>query len=375
MVIADLPETAAFLSYEPNFTRMATLAESFIQYEALIVIGHGGSVTSFMAMTYSLIEKMNKRVYVVSTVDPDYITRIKKITKPQNTLVIAISKSGETVTQIEALLQFTEYPLLCITGLVGPFADIAGKMNAKLVQHPPIGGRFTAFTEVALLPALLCGIDVKTIFTAGRKVHHEYAKDNSAWHAASVIYQLEQDGKTDVFMSFYNNALFELNGLIIQLCHESFGKQGKGQTYFAHEGPESQHHTNQRFFGGPKNIIGWFSSVDVPLQDMTTTVPESVANITLKESTLGLLGNIPLSAALQYERQATMEHAQIVGIPLVHTSLPARTEESIGEFIAFWQLYAVYSASLRGVNPFDQPEVEESKRISFAKRLGYKGQR
>jgi glucose-6-phosphate isomerase len=41
--------------------------------------------------------------------------------------------------------------------------------------------------------------------------------------------------------------------------------------------------------------------------------------------------------------------------------------------MAFWQLYAVYSSLLRNVDPFDQPQVEGSKKISFDKRLQYKG--
>ena len=76
---------------------------------------------------------------------------------------------------------------------------------------------------------------------------------------------------------------------------------------------------------------------------------------------------------MDFEAQGTMEDARISGIPLLHLSVAGFTADEIGQLLAFWQLYAVYSSVLRGVNPFDQPQVENSKNISFDKRLGYKG--
>ena len=86
-----------------------------------------------------------------------------------------------------------------------------------------------------------------------------------------------------------------------------------------------------------------------------------------------MLNKVPLGAAMQFELEGTLEDAKIKSIPVVHMSLPNRDPLVIGELIAFWQMYAIYSAILRDVNAFDQPAVENSKNISFNKRLGYKG--
>ncbi|HEX3099674.1 MAG TPA: hypothetical protein VHQ41_01735 [Patescibacteria group bacterium] len=368
-----LPESPAFLSAELNYGVIEKIASQYEQYENLLVIGHGGSVSSFYGIYHALKEQSKKQAYVLSTIDPDYILELKKFLNPENTLVIAVSKSGETVTQIEALLQFQDFPLLFITGVVGPLAELGTKLNAQAVLHLPISGRFTGLTEVAMVPAALCGFDIRAMHEAAQKMYAQYNSENDATRAASIMHQLELQGIVDVFMPIYDSHLYGMSNLIIQLCHESFGKDGKGQTYFAHHAPESQHHTNQRFFGGRKNIAGWFMSSDKPLQDLTTKVPEAAEDITLKDDTLAVLDNIPLSVALQAELHGTVEAAKLKNIPVFNQCLTQRTASEVGALIAFWQLYAVYSSVLRGVNPFDQPEVETSKKISFDKRLQEKG--
>lgn len=371
-----LPEPPAFISYQPNFERIASVVQKYEQYKNIIVVGHGGSITSSAGFAAALIEKTSysgKRFIAVSTIDPDYLARVKLQYSKENSVVVAISKSGETVTQIEALTQFLDYPMICITGDSGPLAAIAKQVGAETVPHPVIGGRYTGLTEVGLLPAALLGLNVQAIFEGGSAVYKNYAEENNAWQAASIMHELEtKQGIVDVFVPFYDSALFGISNLIVQLCHESFGKDGKGQTYFGHDAPESQHHTNQRFFGGRKNIAGWFTSVEHALQDTRTQIPDDLEGIKLKSGTLQDLDHIPLHTALQFECEATIEDAHISGIPVVHQAILRRDEANIGALIAFWQLYAVYSSVLRQVDPFDQPQVENSKKISFAKRLQYK---
>ena len=76
---------------------------------------------------------------------------------------------------------------------------------------------------------------------------------------------------------------------------------------------------------------------------------------------------------MEYELTATLEDAKINSIPVAHLSISGFGAEEIGLLMAFWQLYAVYSSILRQVDPFDQPQVENSKNISFNKRLAFKG--
>jgi glucose-6-phosphate isomerase len=369
----SLPIDVEFLSYTPDFGIMEQLAAKYAGYKKILIIGHGGSITSFQAIYGALESQATKLAYFLSTVDPDDIAWLKQQLSPEDTLVIAISKSGETTTQIEAVSEFLDYPLLFVTGEGTPLAQIAKARGGEIVAHPSVGGRFTAFTEVALLPAALCGFDVKATFAAGRKMHQQFQADNLAWQAASVFAQLEEKGYVDVFLPFYSHSLFGSSNLIVQLCHESFGKDGKGQTYFAHESPESQHHTNQRFLGGRQNMAGFFTSLDhFTSSDSKISIPAELQAIPMKNSTLAALDGIPFENAMHYELEGTLEDAKERGIPAAHLSVERLDPAGIGEYLAFWQLYAVYSSLLRGVNPFDQPAVENSKKISFEKRLKFK---
>lgn len=363
-----LPEPP-FLDYRPDFQAIKDIAAKHQVYENLLVIGHGGSITSFMAMYGAFKPESSKKVFFLSTVDPDYITALKTALPIADTLVVAISKSGENTTQMEALMQFLDYPLLLITSPGSPLVPVGEKLNATIVDHPAIGGRYSGLTEVALLPAALCGFDIEALSDGAKSVYGKYSSDNEAWQAASVMYQAEQQGYVDVFLPVYSSRLFPLSNLIVQLCHESFGKQGKGQTYIAHEAPESQHHTNQRFFGGRKNIAGFAVSVDQPEHELRTIIPTELQDISYKGKTLAALNSIKLSDALRFELEGVLEDARIKNIPMAHVSIEQLTFYDLGKLIAFWQLYAVYGSVLREVNPFDQPEVENSKQISFAKRL------
>lgn len=367
-----ISEIPGFINYKPDFELIKSLQEEYKDFKNILVIGHGGSITSFYGMYNALRAQANKKAYFLSTVDPDYIFELKSKLKTQDTLVIAISKSGETVTQIEMLSQFFDFPLLFIAGKDSPLKTIAEKIGAKIIIHPVIGGRFTGLTEVALIPAAIVGLNVHSLYKGAKNFYDIFAKDNLAFKSASVMYQLEQKGFVDVFMPFYSHGLFSMSNIIVQLCHESFCKNGKGQTYFAHESPESQHHTNQRFFGGQKNICGFFTSTTSAHNNLVAVYPPQLHSVNLKGRELFDINKIPLQAALECELIGTMEDARIQGIPLIHITVSAITEENIGGLLAFWQLYAVYASLLRGVNPFDQPQVENSKKLSFNKRLAYK---
>lgn len=364
----NLPD-APFLSYQPDLAEIKRAWQEFGGFKNILVIAHGGSVTSFLGMYQAL--GTSKRVVTLSTTDPEYIAQLKKELPKHETLVLTISKSGENVTQLEATLQFIDYPLLFITGKGSTLEQIGKKAGAKIIEHPPIGGRYTAFTEVGLIPAAICGLDFENLLAGGKEMHAKYQQENSAMQAAQVFYKLEQDGYVDVFLPFYSHYLFPFSNLIVQLCHESFGKEGKGQSFIAAESPESQHHTNQRFFGGRKNIAGFFTKLESFRTDLTTAVPDAMREIPIKDGALANLDAIPLSYSMHSEFQGTFEDAKINNIPCAVLNVGEISPREIGAYIAFWQMFAVYSAVLREVNPFDQPEVENSKAISWRNRKNF----
>src|SRR5687767_957320 len=85
--LSDLPDSPAFLLYQPDFERIKKTAEQFSDKKHLIIIGHGGSISSFVGMYAVLKEQSTKQVHIVSTIDPDYLAEVKKIALPAESLV------------------------------------------------------------------------------------------------------------------------------------------------------------------------------------------------------------------------------------------------------------------------------------------------
>ena len=164
-----------------------------------------------------------------------------------------------------------------------------------------------------------------------------------AKHLALELWRAENAGYTEVFMPIYAHALSGVGELIVQLVHESYCKAGRGQTILWAGAPESQHHTNQRYFGGRENIVGLSICVGNFQEDAR------------------LAGGVTCTEFLQMEHAGVVAEAESRGTPHMVLTLDSLAAAEVCSLIALWQWAAVYGGLLRGVNPFDQPAVEGSK--------------
>ncbi len=365
----DLP---LFAQYTPDFKSIDKLAKKYKSKKNIIVIGNGGSITSFHYFFTAL--RTNKNIFIVSTMEPDELSDIKKKCNKKDTIIIAVSKSGNTVGVIESLLYFIDFPSVIIIteNKKSAIKQIQEKRNYDYIEHPPIGGRYSGFTPSGLLPAAIAGLDVRGIWKGASKAYKSYnpkAKNNLALKLASVFYELDKKKYNEIFMPIYSSRLIGSINIITQLIHESVGKNRKGQTLLATYAPESQHHTNQRFFGGKKNMIGCFIVVDEFKNKYDRVeVLKELKDVDLRDGKLSDIDNNYYSQALQYEYLGTKEDAKNNKIPNITIHIKKITPESVGEYLAFWHYVTVYNCVLNGVDPFNQPQVESSKAISFKLR-------
>ena len=328
-------------------------------FENVVIIGNGGSISSFQAFAICC----QKNSYIVDSMDPALIRKTKRLCPPANTIVVAISKSGTTLGVIESLMAFTNYKVVVVTeGEEGALRQIAKKMEWQIVEHPNVSGRYSGATAAGLFPALLCGFKVGT-FIEGIKSGYTYKHE--AYSLAKYYYDLEHKGYLEVYVSAYSWLLKNSRTLIVQLMHETVCKEGKGQTFYFAEAPESQHHTNQRFFGGKRNIIGTFITSKTWWDDKKIEVPKILEGLELKGLQLKKLNDISYQQALNAEYHGTKTEADRLGIPNITIELEDINNQTVGELLAFWQLVAFYSAILRDVNPFDEPAVTNSKNITI----------
>jgi glucose-6-phosphate isomerase len=169
---------------------------------------------------------------------------------------------------------------------------------------------------------------------------------NMAKALALELWHAELGGYTELFLPVYCKALSGLGELVVQLVHESYCKSGKGQTVIFAEAPECQHHTNQRYFGGRRNMGAL--SIRVKSYENDTALREDVS----------------ASDFLDLEHAGVAADADRRGTPHMTLTLDILGSEDVTFAIALWQWVAVYGGLLRKVNPFDQPSVEGSKRTT-----------
>ncbi|MFB6291883.1 MAG: hypothetical protein ABEI58_00650 [Candidatus Nanohaloarchaea archaeon] len=371
--VQELPKyhVPEFAKYEPDLEKIREEAENH-EYENLVVIGNGGSITSFRAYLYAFLPETDVDVRMVTTMDPDYLNRLSRELDPENTLVMPVSKSGETVGVLESLLYFMkrEYDVFGVTG-GGALKDILDARGYGYMEHPDIGGRFSGATETALVPAAFAGMPVEEIRKGAEKMYEKLSPKkqyNPALNFASALYDAERNGYEQVFTGFYSTRMFGFYPLFVQLMHETVCKDGEGQTVFGDHGPEFQHHTNQRIFGGKENVLPVFFRTDTHEHE-EVQVPEDLKDIEVRGEKLGALNGRNLQDSLEAEYQGVKDALDEEGIPNLTVNVTELSHESAGMLLAFMQYVAVYSAWLREVEPFTQPDVERSKKIGFDERF------
>ncbi len=347
--------------YREDLYALIPKLEKFAKYNKLVVIGNGGSITSYDAYYGAL--NPQKESATIWTMEPDYIEKIQKKFKSEDTIVIAISKSGNTLGLIEALAAFSDYDILAVTNPEeGTLSQMAKTMGWEIIPHPPIGGRFSGGTSSAFVPSQLVGIDTKKVQNG---MIDGYKMKDLAYSLSKYYFELEKQGYNEVYVPIYSEALRSFQNLIVQLMHESACKDGNGQTFYAALSPEAQHHTNQRFLGGKKSVIGTFITVKNANNDRKISLDEKIKDIPYKSGTLDVIDGLSLQTGLLAEYHGTKLDADEKNVPNVTIEIDRICEESVGELVSFWHLVAFYSSIMRGVNPFDQPAVERSKDITL----------
>ena len=372
----------AFAEYKPPFDEIEAICKEYMEYKNVIVIGNGGSITTFKGYYNALKGRFtnDKKAFFVDSAEPDKLNAISEEAFVKDSIVIPVSKSGTNTQMTESFLYFFNkgYKILGMTSKdSGALHEIFERNQIEYLEHPPIGGRYSGMTPTAFLPAYICGMDIHKIFDGAKEMYEKCApsievEKNPALKISAICYLLDKKGYDQIFMPIYSSKVEGFITLLMQLLHESSGKNGKGQTLVGVGAPESQHHTNQRFFGGPKNMIGLF--VRVKNQDDEKTkveIKDNIKDIPYRDGTLEALNGVPYAKGHEFEYNGTKTDATNNNIPNMTITLDKADPYNIGEFVALWHYIAVYSSWLRGVDPFNQPEVEAAKNLSFESRKSY----
>ena len=317
------------------------------------------------------------RVHFIDNLDPmSFETLLAKLPLATSRFV-AISKSGgtaetlmQTIATLSALKQAgldARNAFLGISEPVKPgkrngLRDLLGKHQAAMLDHDPgVGGRFSALTNVGLLPAAILGLDIAAIRKgAAAALAPVLAKKKpvevpAAVGAALGVALAESKGKTISVVMAYADRLERFTHWYVQLWSESLGKDGKGTTPVGALGPVDQHSQVQLYLGGPRDKM--FTVVSVAGAGLGPRIDKELAMLAGEPG----LGGKTIGDLASAEARATADTLAKNGCPVRTIAIPKLDEESLGELLMHFMLETIVAARLLGVDAFDQPAVEEGK--------------
>jgi len=354
-------------------------------FRNIVVLGTGGSSLSGQAL--AAIKGNNNAAEInlcfADNIDPHSFSAMLAGIDIERSFFLTISKSGDTLETIAQFLICFDYVakavgrekaarhfLIITMPKESSMAALGEQYGIRQLAHETeIGGRFSIFTNVGLLPGAIIGLDIRGLRKGAvriiRDISRNPAESEVAKGMAVNLAMMAQGFCNSVYMHY----LDRLRGFVNwhrQIWAESLGKNGNGTTPIRAAGTLDQHSQLQLYLGGPKDKFFTFLFLGKPENGNPAINPELINRQELEYLKGKSLGEIMLA-----EQRATLETLVRHGAPVRSFALDNLQEETMGALFMHFMLETIGVGIALGINPFDQPAVEESKVIA-RKLLGEK---
>ncbi|HUO01593.1 MAG TPA: hypothetical protein VMU31_02360 [Rhizomicrobium sp.] len=360
-------------SRKDDLKAAAKIAAGIKGMKTMAVLGIGGSSLGGQALT-ALRKKNTPWVEFHDNPDPFSWDAALKRFDLKKTHFVAISKSGgtaETLMQVltaaEALTKagvksLKKHFTIITEPKKSALGDFADSIGAPRLAHPEgVGGRYSVLTVVGVLPAILMGIDVKKLRGGAEAILEATLAATNPGDAppamgAALHQALAAEGKLATTILWpYADKLQVFGGWWRQLWAESLGKNGKGSTPVSVLGPVDQHSQLQLFRDGPGNAL--FTLVSVDTKGKGAMAPKARS----KQLGLDYLAGKRLGDLVDAECRATAQTLSKNGRPVRQIHFSKVDEFEMGALMMHFMLETILMGRLMGVDPFNQPGVEEGK--------------
>lgn len=374
---------------------LLSLREEATSYDAVISIGIGGSYLGnqvlfdlFCGPYWNQLTRDERNGYpqiyfAGQNVDPVSLTELSSCISRESerlhgrrmkVLLLVISKSGTTIEPVTAvrglkklLASVCDIQIMAITdkekGRIRPLAE---KEHFPCFTVPDgIGGRFSVFSQVGLVFASLVGIPIEDFLNGAKMVEEacwsENWQENPALLLAALKFiAMKEYGITAEVVMPYGDKLRSFGWWYAQLLGESLGKKYdldgnvvyNGRIPVASVGTTDMHSLAQEHQQGKKNKLVQFISVEQLPEDLSVLCDEKDVS-----------GMVPMSRMLAAARRANEEALAKEGRMSCHISMKKLTPFHVGALMYFFFLAIAYEGAMAHVNAFDQPGVEDYKKI------------
>lgn len=372
----------------PEDSQLLTEIHRIVQekkhFTTCLVIGIGGSDLGARA-AYQALKHTGKGMtleFAGGNTDPDELEEILSRLDLSKTVVNIISKSGDTVEPMSTFFvvrellkkkfgkSFSHHIVATTDADCGSLRALADREGYDTLPIPKnIGGRFSVLTAVGLFPLACAGIDIKKILQGAASVRDEFRrkKDDIASQHALHQYLADQERRQHIHVLMpYSSRIEQFGRWYRQIWAESLGKKTNldgdtvnvGPTPVAALGVTDQHSQIQLYVEGPNDKTVTF--IEVEKFDSSLSVPTGAKDI----KPLAYLSKIPFSRIIHAERKGTAEALRLANRPNGTLSIPGINPETVGALFMFFQIATGICGELYGINTYNQPGVEEGKRVA-----------
>ena len=373
---------------EPNkeIARILLAAETIrSDSEACVVVGIGGSYLGPRA-AIELLQGPNRNIgrgkgdpqifFAGNNLSTRHWNELMGLLEGKDFSVIVISKSGTTTEPAIAFRALrwmlerkygTEKAKKRIYAVTDPCKGALRQMAEEEGWesfHIPsgAGGRFSVLSPVGLLPMAVAGIDIMELLSGAADAKDEYdlrSYENPVWLYAAVRNLLYRNGKAIEVFSSFEPGFRMFCAWWQQLFGESEGKKGKGLFPATAELTADLHSLGQMIQEGERNLFETMVRFDPP--EKKHTIGGDWKNL----DGLNYLEGKNLDFVDENAYQGTVAAHVDGGVPVITMDCGELGDRKVGELFYFLELCCAVSAYILGVNPFNQPGVEQYKRNMF----------
>ena len=353
--------------------------------EVLVCIGIGGSYLGAQAAIEFLNgafygkgkEKYPTVVFCGNSLSGSYLHDLIEWLGDKDFSVNVISKSGTTTEPAVAFRIFKDKliekygadeaknRIFATTdrakGALKTEADAEG--YEEFVVPDDIGGRYSVLSAVGLLPIAVSGADIDQLMKGAADARAEYTNTDlsnaTPYQYAALRNILYRKGYTTEIVENYEPTLRMFSEWCKQLMGESEGKDNKGIWPASANFTTDLHSLGQYIQEGRRNLFETVIRVENPANDVK--IPSDDRNL----DQLNFLSGKSLNFVNERAYEGVVLAHTDGGVPVMTVNIPDQTEHTLGYLIYFFELAIAVSGYVNGINPFNQPGVEEYKRNMF----------
>ncbi len=345
------------------------------QAQVLLVIGIGGSYLGARAVIEALgNDKKLEIIYVGHNLSSDYIQSVIDYIKDKDFAINVISKSGTTTEPAIAFRIFREIMeqryvdakdriYVTTDSKVGALRSLANNKGYTSFAIPNnVGGRYSVLTSAQLLPIACANIDIERLLKGAKEAsliyqNKDVIKNECYRYAISRNILYKNDKFIEIFAN-YDNRLHYFSEWWKQLYGESEGKDNKGIFPTNLDFTTDLHSMGQYIQQGRRNI---FETIIFVNSNYDIKISKNIDN----SDNLNYLDGKTINYINRKAMEGTIKAHVEGGVSNVLIELERLDELELGKLIFFFEYACAISSMLMGVNPFDQPGVEEYKKNMF----------